>query len=154
FDVSLAFPFTLLALVLAANAGSSLWAVVGVVALMVWGRYARLVRGEVLALKQRDFVALARVAGCSSRRILLTRIMPNVTNSVIVLSTLQVGWAIVTEGFLSFLGAGVPPPEPTWGGMVAEGRNYIDTLWWIAVFPGLAIMLVVLSFNLVGDWLR
>jgi peptide/nickel transport system permease protein len=153
-DVSLAFPFVLLALVLAASGGSSFSAVVTIVALMVWGRYARLVRGEVLSLKQRDFVALARVAGCSSRRVLLSHIVPNLVNSVVVLSTLQVGWAIVTEGFLSFLGAGVPPPEPSWGGMVAEGRNYIDTLWWIAVFPGLAIMLVVLAFNLVGDWLR
>jgi peptide/nickel transport system permease protein len=153
-DVSLAFPFVLLALVLAASVGSSFWAVVGIIALMVWGRYARLVRGEVLSLKQRDFVASAQVAGCSSPRILAKHILPNLVNSIVVLSTLQVGWAIVTEGFLSFLGAGVPPPQPSWGAMVAEGRNYIETFWWIAAFPGMAIMLVVLSFNLVGNWLR
>ena len=81
-------------------------------------------------------------------------ILPNVLNSIVVLSTLQVGWAVMVEASLSFLGAGVPPPTPTWGGMIADGRNYVDTLWWISVFPGIAVMLVVLSFNLFGDWLR
>jgi peptide/nickel transport system permease protein len=94
------------------------------------------------------------MAGCSALRILLKHLFPNVVNSVVVLSTLQIGWTIVVEASLSFLGAGIPPPAPTWGGMVAEGRKYIDTLWWVSVFPGIAIMLVVLSFNMFGDWLR
>jgi peptide/nickel transport system permease protein len=153
-DVMLAFPSILMALVLAVTVGPSFWGVVTVLALLIWARYARLVRGEVLVWKQRDFVALARIAGCSATGILLRHILPNLVNSLTVLSTLQVGWAIIVEASLSFLGAGIPPPTPTWGGMVADGRNYVDTLWWIAVFPGLAIMLVVLAFNLFGDWVR
>jgi peptide/nickel transport system permease protein len=153
-DVSLAFPSILLALILAVTVGPSFWVVVTVLVFLIWARYARLVRGEVLSWKQRDFVALARVAGASSTRIVLVHILPNVANSILVLSTLQVGWAILVEASLSFLGAGVPPPTPTWGGMISDGRNYVDTLWWISVFPGFAVVLVVLSFNLLGDWLR
>jgi peptide/nickel transport system permease protein len=153
-DVMLAFPSILMALILAVTVGPSFWMVVVVLGFILWARYARLVRGEVLAWKQRDFVALARMAGCSALRILLKHLFPNVVNSVVVLSTLQIGWTIVVEASLSFLGAGIPPPAPTWGGMVAEGRKYIDTLWWVSVFPGIAIMLVVLSFNMFGDWLR
>jgi peptide/nickel transport system permease protein len=153
-DVSLAFPSLLLALIFAVTVGPSFWVVVAVLVLLIWARYARLLRGEVLSWKQRDFVASARVAGASSTRIMFVHILPNVASSVVVLSTLQVGWAILVEASLSFLGAGVPPPTPTWGGMVSDGRNYVDTLWWISVFPGLAVMLVVLAFNLLGDWLR
>jgi peptide/nickel transport system permease protein len=153
-DVSLAFPSILLALILAVTVGPSFWVVVTVLVFLIWARYARLVRGEVLSWKQRDFVALARMAGASSTRIVLIHILPNVVNSIVVLSTLQVGWAILVEASLSFLGAGVPPPTPTWGGMISDGRNYVDTLWWISVFPGIAVILVVLSFNLLGDWLQ
>ena len=153
-DVMLAFPSILIALVFAVTVGPSFWVVVTVLALLIWARYARLVRAEVLVWEQRDFVALARIAGCSATGIIWRHLLPNIANSVIVLSTLQVGWAIVVEASLGFLGAGIPPPTPTWGGMVADGRNYVDTLWWIAVFPGIAIMLVVLAFNLFGDWLR
>ena len=153
-DLSLAFPSILLALIFAVTIGASFWVVVAVLGFILWARYARLVRGEVLTWKQLDFIALARMAGCSSLRIIATHLLPNVANSVVVLSTLQVGWAIVVEASLSFLGAGIPAPTPTWGGMVAEGRKYVDTLWWVSVFPGAAIMLVVLSFNLFGDWLR
>ena len=153
-DLSLAFPSILLALIFAVTVGASFWVVVAVLGFILWARYARLVRGEVLTWKQLDFVALARMAGCSSLRIIATHLLPNVANSIVVLSTLQVGWAIVVEASLSFLGAGIPAPAPTWGGMVAEGRKYVDTLWWVSVFPGAAIMLVVLSFNLFGDWLR
>jgi peptide/nickel transport system permease protein len=153
-DITLAFPSILLALIFAVTVGPSFWVVVAVLGFILWARYARLVRGEVLAWKQRDFVALARMAGCSSLRIIVTHLFPNVVNSVVVLSTLQVGWAIVVEASLSFFGAGIPPPAPTWGGMVAEGRKYVETLWWVSVFPGIAIMLVVLSFNMFGDWLR
>jgi peptide/nickel transport system permease protein len=153
-DLSLAFPSILLALIFAVTMKPSFWVVVAVLGFILWARYARLVRGEVLAWKQLDFVALARMAGCSSLRIIATHLLPNVANSVVVLSTLQVGWAIVVEASLSFLGAGIPPPTPTWGGMVSEGRKYLETLWWMSVFPGVAIMLVVLSFNMFGDWLR
>ena len=153
-DLSLAFPSILLALIFAVTVGASFWVVVAVLGFILWARYARLVRGEVLTWKQPDFVALARMAGCSSLRIIATHLLPNVANSLVVLSTLQVGWAIVVEASLSFLGAGIPAPAPTWGGMVAEGRKYVETLWWVSVFPGAAIMLVVLSFNLFGDWLR
>jgi peptide/nickel transport system permease protein len=153
-DVCLAFPSLLLALIFAVTVGPSFWVVVAVLVFLIWARYARLLRGEVLSWKERDFVASARAAGASSSRIMFVHILPNIANSVVVLSTLQVGWAIVVEASLSFLGAGVPPPTPTWGGMVSDGRNYVDTLWWISVFPGLALMLVVLSFNLLGDWVR
>ena len=153
-DSTLAVPSILLALVLAITVGPSFWIVVVVIAFTVWARYARLVRGETLALRERDFVALARISGAPERYIMIRHILPNLSSSLIVLSTLQVGWAILIEASLSFLGAGIPPPTPTWGGMVAEGRNYIETYWWISMFPGIAIMLIVLAFNLFGDWLR
>jgi peptide/nickel transport system permease protein len=153
-DLFLAFPSVLLALIFAVTVGPSFWVVVMVLSFLIWPRYARVVRSEVLSWRSRDFVAQARIAGAGPLRIVATHIVPNVLNSVIVLSTLQVGWAIMVEASLSFLGAGVPPPTPTWGGMISDGRNYVDTLWWISVFPGIAVMLVVLSFNLFGDWLR
>ncbi len=153
-DAALAFPAILIALVMVVTVGPGFWIVVTVLVLIQWARYARLVRGEVLSWKEREFVALARVAGCSTSRIIRLHILPNVVNSVVVLSTLQVGWIIAVEATLSFLGAGVPPPTPTWGGMVAEGRNYLRSAWWISMMPGGAILLAVLSFNLFGDWLR
>jgi len=105
-------------------------------------------------LKQRDFVLQAKVAGCSSLRIMLVHILPNVLNTFIVICSLQVSQLILAEATLSFLGAGVPPPTPTWGNMVADGKDYITSAWWIAVFPGVALGLVVFSFNTLGDWLR
>lgn len=153
-DAALAFPSILIALILAVTVGPSFGTVVAVLGFILWARYARLLRGEVLSWKQRDFVRLARVAGAPGYYIVLKHLLPNLMNSIVVLSTLQVGWAMVVEASLSFLGAGIPPPTPTWGGMVAEGRTFIETAWWISVFPGIAIMLVVLSFNLFGDWLR
>jgi peptide/nickel transport system permease protein len=153
-DIMLSFPAILVALVFVVTVGASFWMVVSILALLLWAHFARLVRGEVLSWKERDFVALAKVAGASTARIIVRHIFPNIFNSVVVLATLQVGWAIVVESALSFLGAGIPPPEPTWGNLVAEGRDVLDSAWWISVFPGLAIMLVVLSFNLFGDWLR
>ena len=153
-DVWLAIPAILVGLIFAITVGPSYWMVVTILGLVLWARYARLVRGEVLAFKNRDFVDLARVAGCSSTRIILVHILPNLLSSLVVLSTLQVGWAIISEGSLSFLGVGIPPPTPSWGGMVAQGRNFVDTSWWISVFPGIAIMVTVLGFNLFGDWLR
>jgi peptide/nickel transport system permease protein len=153
-DTFLAFPSILIALVLAVTVGPSFWVVALVLGLVLWARFARLVRGEVLSWKVRDFVALARVAGAGGPYIILHHLLPNVINSLVVLCTLQVGWAIVVEASLTFLGAGIPPPAPTWGGMVAEGLDFIETAWWISLMPGIAILLVVFAFNLVGDWLR
>ena len=153
-DGMMAFPLVLAALLLVAVIGPGVHTVVIATSLVLWARFARLIRSEVLSVRERDFVKLARIAGASSFRIMFIHILPNVLNSVVVLLTLQLGFVIIVEATLSFLGAGVPPPTPTWGQMVAAGRTYIETAWWISVFPGLAIAAVVLAFNLLGDWLR
>ena len=155
-DISLSIPIILLALVLVAAIGASMGTVITVLVLLMWSRYARLVRGETLAVRVQDFIARAQVSGSSHPRIMLRHVFPNVFNSVIVLATLNVGFVIILESTLSFLGAGIPPPQPAWGLMVADGRVLITSPvgWWVAMFPGLAIMLVVLSMNLLGDWLR
>lgn len=153
-DTTMSFPIILFAILLVSIMGGSLLNVVIAVGLVLWARYARVIRGEVLSLRQRDFVAQARIAGCSFARIILVHLFPNILNTLLVLLSLQVGWVIVIEASLSFLGAGVPPPTPTWGSMVAEGRDYTATAWWVSFFPGLAILATVLSFNLFGDWLR
>jgi peptide/nickel transport system permease protein len=153
-DISLSLPTILLALVLVAAVGPSFGTVITVLIVLLWARYARLVRGETLAIKELDFIARARVAGASATRIMVKYIFPNVVNSLIVLATLQVGYVILLESSLSFLGAGLPRAEPAWGVMVSDGRELIVTAWWVSMFPGLAIMLTVLSLNLLGDWLR
>ncbi len=153
-DISLALPSILLALVLAVALGPSFQTVIIVVAFVLWALYARQVRGEVLSIRERDFVARARVAGNSHFRIIVRHILPNVANTIVVLATLQVGSVIILEAALSFLGLGIPRPTPAWGLMVADGRQLIVSSWWIAFFPGLAITLTVFSFNLLGDWLR
>jgi len=153
-DGMMAFPLVLAALLLVAVIGPGVHTVVIATSLVLWARFARLIRSEVLSVRERDFVKLARIAGASSLRFMFIHILPNVLNSVVVLLTLQLGFVIIVEATLSFLGAGVPPPTPTWGQMVAGGRTYIETAWWISVFPGLAIAAVVLAFNLLGDWLR
>jgi peptide/nickel transport system permease protein len=153
-DVAFSLPTILLALVLAVVVGPSFQTVIVIVALLLWARYARQVRGEVLSVRERDFVAQARIAGCSHLRIIFGHILPNVTNTLIVLATLQVGYVILLEGTLSFLGVGIPPPTPAWGLMVATGRGLIVSAWWVSFFPGLAILVTVLALNLLGDWLR
>lgn len=153
-DMKLALPMILLALVLVAAIGPSLRNVVGVIAFLLWAHYARIIRGEVLSLRARDFVALAKVAGASPIRIMARHILPNVTNTLIVLVTLQVGFVILLESTLSFLGVGIPPPRPAWGLLVADGRDYIAKAWWVSTFPGIAIAMTVLSLNMLGDWLR
>jgi peptide/nickel transport system permease protein len=153
-DTTMAFPIILFAILFVVVVGGSLGTTVVAVAMVLWARYARVIRGEVLSLRERDFVAQARIAGASSARIILVHLFPNVTNTLIVLLSLQVGWVIIVEASLSFLGAGIPPPTPTWGSMIAEGRDYIASAWWVSFFPGLAILATVLSFNLLGDWLR
>jgi peptide/nickel transport system permease protein len=153
-DGTMAFPLILAALLLAAVIGPGGQTVVIAACIVLWARFARLIRREVLSVKQRDFVKLALVAGATKWRIMIAHILPNVLNSVMVLLTLQLGFVIILEATLSFLGAGIPPPTPTWGQMVANGRDYLEIAWWLTVFPGLAIAVVVLSFNLLGDWLR
>jgi peptide/nickel transport system permease protein len=153
-DGMMAFPLVLGALLLVTVIGPGIATVVIAVSLILWARFARLIRGEVLGVRERDFILLARAAGASDTRVMFVHILPNVINSVVVLLTLQLGFVIIVEATLSFLGAGIPPPTPTWGQMVADGRVYIDSAWWISAFPGLAIALLVLSFNLLGDWLR
>ena len=153
-DIKLAIPTILLALVLVLALGQSFLTIVLVMAIAVWPRFARNIRGEVLQLKTMDYVALAKVAGASTPRLLAFHIFPGVINTLIVLSTLEVGIVILLESTLSFLGAGVPPPTPAWGSMVADGRDNMAIAWWISTMPGLAIMLTVLAMNLFGDWLR
>ena len=153
-DLALSVPFILLAMVLTVAFGAGFMNLVIVIALLLWSGYARQVRAEVLSLKERDFVALAKVAGVSTPRIIARHIFPNLTHLIIVLATLQVGYVILIEAALSFLGVGLPPPEPVWGSMVADGRALLNIAWWVATFPGIAIALVVLSLNMMGDWLR
>jgi peptide/nickel transport system permease protein len=153
-DAAFTFPAILFALLLAVTMGQGLGTLVIAISLLLWAPFARIIRGEVLALKQRDFVALAKVRGCSQLRIMLTHILPNVLNTFMVLLTLNIGVVIIAEAALSFLGAGIPPPTPTWGLMVSEGRGRIAEAWWVSLIPGLAITALVLSVNLFGDWLR
>ena len=153
-DSTLAFPIILFAILLVVAIGPNMGNVILAIALVLWARYARVIRGEVLSLKERDFIARARVAGCSHLRIVVFHLFPNTVNTLLVLLTLQVGWVIIVEASLSFLGAGIPPPTPAWGSMVSSGREYVDTAWWVSALPGIAIMLTVVAFNLFGDWLR
>jgi peptide/nickel transport system permease protein len=153
-DAFLAVPAILVAIVLASTVGPSFQNVVIVIGLLYWPRYARQIRAETLSIKERDYVQLARIAGCSPRRILATHILPNLVPSLLVLASLQVGSAIILEATLSFLGVGIPPPEPAWGVIVEDGRGMLASAWWISLFPGIAIAVTVLAFNLTGDWIR
>ncbi len=153
-DIILSLPLILVALVLVVAIGQSFEMIIVVLALWIWPRFARMVRGEVLQLKTLDYVALARVAGASTTRILFVHLFPGTINTLIVVATLQVGIVILVEATLSFLGAGVPPPDPAWGSMVADGRDRLVDAWWVATMPGIAILITVMSLNLFGDWLR
>ncbi|MEX2379091.1 MAG: ABC transporter permease [Dehalococcoidia bacterium] len=153
-DIGLALPSIIFALALGVLMGPSFATVIIVVTYVLWAYYCRQIRGEVLRVKSRDFIARAKVSGASDFRIIRKHVFPNVTNTLIVLATLQVGFVIVLEATLSFLGVGIPRPTPAWGLMVADGREYITSAWWIAMFPGLAIMLTVLALNLLGDSIR
>jgi peptide/nickel transport system permease protein len=154
-DTWLALPALTFAIFLAAVVGPSELNIIVILGLVYWTRYARVIRGEVLSLKEREFVRLAIVAGCSKRTIMRKHILPNVINSAIVLATLMIGVVIISEASLSFLGVGVPPPKPAWGLMLADGKKgMMAGYWWLTVLPGCCIMLMVLSANLLGDWLR
>ena len=153
-DIWLGLPFILLALIVAITIGAGLYTMMGLLAATSWTPFVRNVRGEVLTLRERDYVSLAKVAGASPFRILLRHILPGVTNTVLVIATLRIGQLILTESFLSFLGAGIPSPTPTWGAMIADGREYLRDAWWVSVFAGIAIGLTVLALNFFGDWMR
>ena len=153
-DIKLAIPSILLALVFVAVVGPSFQTVVTVIALVYWALYARQARGETLSVKNQDFIQRAKVAGASHFRIIFMHIFPNVLNTLIIVATLQLGTAILFEASLSFLGAGIPRPTPAWGVMVADGRELIVANWWVSFFPGVCILVAVLSLNLLGDWTR
>ena len=154
-DVALAVPAILVALVLVVVVGPGMTILIGIISGLLWSQYARLVRGETLTIMTQDYISRARVAGSSHFRIMLRHVFPNVFNNLIVLATLQVGFVIIIESSLSFIGAGIPRPTPSWGSITADGRALIiETAWWVSLFPGLAIVLTVLSVNLLGDWLR
>lgn len=153
-DIQFAVPLILIALALAVILGPSFGLLLGLLVFLIWGRFARQVRAEVLVIVTTDYVAAARSCGASPFRIMYRHIFPSVISIVIVVGTLQVGAVVLVEASLSFLGVGVPPPEPAWGSMVAEGRLYIDTAWWVSLIPGLFIGLLVIAVTLLGDWLR
>jgi peptide/nickel transport system permease protein len=154
-DIFQAIPFLMVALISVMVFGQSLTLVLILLALLAWVSFVRVVRSQTLQLKTADYVSLARVAGASPFRIMLRHILPGVINTAIVISTLSVGTLILSEATLSFLGAGIPPPTPAWGIMVAEGRaDMVGGAWWPTVFPGAAIFLVVMSLNFLGDWIR
>lgn len=153
-DVQLAFPALVLAIAVLAVVGSGLANVVLVLGVTGWVTYARIARGETLSLRHREFVEGARALGARDAAILWRHVLPNVLPSITVVATFSVARTIIAEASLSFLGLGIPPPAPSWGAMLDEGRNYLTTGWWLALFPGLAILVVVLGINVVGDWLR
>ena len=153
-DVFLAIPYILIALVVVVVFGQSFITILVILALVTWAGLARQIRAEVLVLREMDYVKLGRVAGASDFRILLRHIFPGIINTLIVVGTLRVGSLILFEAILSFLGAGIPPPTPSWGSMISDGRDYLGDAWWIAFFPGIAIFLTVLALNFAGDWLR
>lgn len=153
-DATLSIPIILLALILAVTIGPSFVNVIVAIGVILWARYARIIRGEAMTIMERDFIAQAHIAGCSPLRVIIVHLLPNTLSTLIVLFTLQVGYVIIVEASLSFLGAGIPPPTPAWGSMIAEGRDFMIRAWWVSFFPGLAICLIVLAFNILGDWLR
>jgi peptide/nickel transport system permease protein len=154
-DAWLALPALVFAIFLATMLGPSMWNIVIILGAVYWTRYARVIRGEVLSLREREFVKLAEIAGGSRTRVIFRHILPNVLNSTMVLASLTIGVVIIAEASLSFLGVGVPPPEPAWGSMLADGRSMLMVGdWWLTIFPGLGILLVVLATQLLGDWLR
>ncbi len=153
-DFTLAVPFILIAIVVIIVMGQSLTVIILLLVIFSWAGFARQVRAETLSLKTEIYVDAARIVGAPTTRIFLRHIFPGLTSTIVVISTLRVGGLILTESTLSYLGVGVPPPTPAWGVMVADGRQYVDSAWWESLFPGLAIMMVVLAFNFFGDWMR
>ena len=153
-DIALAIPVIMIALVVVMVFGQGFGIIVAVLVLFTWTGYTRQVRAQVLTIRELDYVSLARVAGASDTRIIIKHIFPGVVHILIVIASLNVGSVILAESVLSYLGAGIPPPTPAWGAMVASGRDFLTDAWWVAFFPGLAILLTVLAMNFLGDWIR
>ncbi len=153
-DAVLGFPSILVALLIVTYLGTGVWNVMIAIAATQWARFARMIRGEVLSIRDRDFVVLAQIYGVSSGMIVWRHLFPNVINTLMVLTSVSVGQVILLEASLSFLGLGLAPGDPAWGILVAEGREFLTQAWWIALFPGLIITVVVMAFNFFGDWLR
>jgi len=153
-DATFSLPTMLLALMLAISLGPSTGNVIIAILAVLWARFARIVRGEVLVIMKKDFILYAKVAGRGDLFTIFHHIVPNVTHTILVLTSLNIGWVIVTTATLSFLGAGIPPVIPNWGNMLSEARGYITISWWMSVFPGAAIFLITMAFNVFGDWLR
>lgn len=153
-DIWLSLPFILVALIAAIVFGTGFTIVIILMSLLAWSVFVRNVRAEVLSLRERDYVFSARIQGASDLRIITHHLLPGVTNTIIVIATLRVGQLVLAEATLSYLGAGLPSPTPAWGLMVSEGREYITRAWWIAFFPGISILLLVMSLNFIGDWSR
>jgi peptide/nickel transport system permease protein len=150
-DLAISLPVILIALLFGVLFGPSFANIVIIIAMLLWSQFARMARGETLKVRKHEFVDLARTAGCSRVSIMWNHILPNVAGSLIVLATLQVGTVIIMEASLSFLGVGVPPPSPAWGSMIAEGRSYVVSAWWLCIFPGIAVLMTVLAMNVLGD---
>ena len=153
-DLFLAVPFILVALVVVIVLGQSLTIIILLLAIFSWGGFARQMRAETLQIKTLDYINFSKIAGANNLRIMIRHIFPGVINTLLVLATLRVGQLILTESIMSFLGVGVPPPTPAWGLMVADGRDYLGTAWWMAFFPGMAIFATVFATNFLGDWMR
>jgi peptide/nickel transport system permease protein len=153
-DIQLAFPTILLAITVIAVLGPSFTNLVLIIGLSGWVTYARIARGQVLSLREKEFVEASRAQGSDPLRTVCRHILPNMLSPLIVVATLDLARTIILESTLSFLGLGMQPPTPSWGGMLSDGREYLLTAWWIATFPGLALMLTALSFNRLGDWAR
>lgn len=153
-DVQLAFPYVLLAIAVIGVVGANLFTIIAVIGVTSWVQYVRIVRAEVISLREREFVQAAHAVGAGLGRIIFAHILPNVMSSVMVIATFELARAIIFEAALSFLGLGLPPQVPSWGNMLAEGRQFLDTAWWLGTFPGLAIMITVMGVNVLGDGLR
>ncbi|MDM5232888.1 ABC transporter permease [Lysinibacillus pakistanensis] len=153
-EVQMGLPFILLAIVIMSVFGTGIEKIIIILGLTYWVSFARLIRGEILALKEQEYIQAAKAIGGTHFKIILKHILPNVASSILVLATMCIAEFILLEASLTFLGLGVEPTVPSWGGMLADSRNYMTSAWWISVFPGIAIMLTVLGFNLLGDWLR
>lgn len=153
-DAAMSIPSLFIGILLAVSLGGGVSSVVIAISLILWSSFARIIRSDVIAMKNREFITLARVVGCSHLRIILVHVVPNIFSTAMVLVSISLGEVILMEAGLSFLGAGVPPPAPSWGSMVADGQGHLATAWWLTAVPGGAILLVVLAFNILGDWTR
>ncbi len=153
-DAALGFPTVLVAMIIVTLLGAGIENIILAVALTVWARFSRMIRGDVLSIKELDFVTFAKIAGLSTPMIILRHVFPNTINTLLVITSLQIGQVILLEASLSFLGLGLPPGDPAWGIMVSEGRTVLLQVWWLSLLPGVAITIVVLAFNFFGDWMR